>query len=343
MGEALYAQLREDRADIACRTYAPVGSHKDLLAYLVRRLLENGANSSFVAVASETPFRSNVVRGRPSSSVLPPITVSEQPPSARSLSAASCELARHRIRRSRGAERTGCSDRRRGPRPAAGSIADASQVGAMRQSPLRSTRPKDGAGRRPQRRAAILEHAANLLEERRAHLIELLVREGGKTLDDALSEFRETVDFCRYYAARRPQTFRLRPRHCPGRPARTMFCVCVAAASSWRSLHGIFRWRFLRADDGGADGRQCRGGKARLTHAADRGGVVRLLHEAGVPASECIGALRRRIGAALVAHPDIAGVVFTGSTEAADRSTGRWPRRTAPIVPLIAEPAVSMR
>ena len=105
MGEALYAQLRQDRPKLACRTYAPVGSHRDLLAYLVRRLLENGANSSFVALAADDTCRSRRCCGvRPRSSARRPGAASEHPVAARSLSAATRQFARHRIRRPRGVD-----------------------------------------------------------------------------------------------------------------------------------------------------------------------------------------------------------------------------------------------
>ena len=105
MGEALYAQLGEDRPDIACRTYAPVGSHRDLLAYLVRRLLENGANSSFVALAADETVPVATLLRRPADIIgsADNAAASEHPAAARSLSAAAAKFARHRIRRARGA------------------------------------------------------------------------------------------------------------------------------------------------------------------------------------------------------------------------------------------------
>ena len=96
------------------------------------------------------------------------------------------------------------------------------------------------------RRAEILEQAADLLEQRRAHFIALLQREGGKTLDDALSEVREAVDFCRYYAAEGRQLFG-HDETMPGPTGESNVCGCAAAACSSRSRRGIFRWRSFSA------------------------------------------------------------------------------------------------
>ncbi len=112
MGEALYTQLSADRPKIAHRTYAPVGSHRDLLAYLVRRLLENGANSSFVALAAEPAIPVATLLRRPADIIGTPANARHPNiPAARSLSAAAAEFARHRVRRARGVERSGLGHR----------------------------------------------------------------------------------------------------------------------------------------------------------------------------------------------------------------------------------------
>ena len=115
MGEALYAQLNEDHPKLAYRTYAPVGSHRDLLAYLVRRLLENGANSSFVALAADDAVPVATLLRRPAD-IIGSAANARHPGhslAARSLSAATPEFARHRIRRARGAESNCCRPLRR--------------------------------------------------------------------------------------------------------------------------------------------------------------------------------------------------------------------------------------
>ena len=189
-----------------------------------------------------------------------------------------------------------------------------------------------------ERRAQILERAADLLEQRRAHFIALLQREGGKTLDDALSEVREAADFCRYYAAEGRKLFGA-GETMPG----------PTGESNVLTLRGrgvfvaISPWNFPLAIFSGQVTAALMAGNAVVAKPAEQTPLiameaVRLLHEAGVPAS----ALHLlpgdgRIGAALTAHPDIAGVVFTGSTEVARAINRTLAAKDGPIVPLIAE------
>ena len=246
MGEALYAQLREDRPDLACRTYAPVGSHRDLLAYLVRRLLENGANSSFVAVAADDS-------GAGGNAAAAPGRYHRHRRPTRGIRTSACRaisISRSALN-SRGiefGERAALSE-------LVAAVAAEAHAGGGTASPTRR-RPSANAAiaaardgfrswsRTPaHRRAAMLERAADLLEQRHAHFIALLQREGGKTLDDALSEVREAVDFCRYYAAEGRQLFG-EDEAAAGTDRREQCAArCAAAASSSRSRRGIFRWR----------------------------------------------------------------------------------------------------
>ena len=194
MGEALYAQLSEDRPELAYRTYAPVGSHRDLLAYLVRRLLENGANSSFVALAAD-----DARAGRNAAAAAGrhhrrrrQRAASEHSAAARSLSAAAAEFARHRIRRARGAGRAACRDRGRDravaaaplidgktaagtARPLVSPIDQASIVGSVIDATPEHANEAVAAARAGFKawsrtpaamRADILERAADLLEQR---------------------------------------------------------------------------------------------------------------------------------------------------------------------------------
>ena len=366
MGDALYAQLLADRPELACRTYAPVGSHRDLLAYLVRRLLENGANSSFVAVAADPAVPVATLLRRPAEIV------------------ASAERARHPALRlprdlfqpqrvnSSGVEfgdRKALADlvsdvlRAATPVVAAPLIDGVAVPGAARDavSPIDAatgvgrvveadTAVADRAIVAAQRgfpswsatpaavRADALVRAADRLEQARGHFIALLQREGGKTLDDAVSELREAVDFCRYYAAEGRRLFgddlalpgptgernvlRLRGRG------------VVVAISPWNFPLAIFLGQVTAA---------LMAGNAVVAKPAEQtpliaAEAVRLLHAAGVPPTALqlvIG--DGRIGAALVAHPDIAGVVFTGSTEVARAINRTLAAKDGPIVPLIAE------
>ena len=187
-------------------------------------------------------------------------------------------------------------------------------------------------------RADLLERAAGLLEQRRAHFIALLQREGGKTLDDALSEVREATDFCRYYAAQGRDLFGA-DEAMPGPTGEIQRLGLrgrgvFVAISPWNFPLAIFTGQVTAA---------LMAGNTVVAKPAEQTPLVayetvRLLHEAGVP----ISALHLlpgdgRIGAALTAHPDVAGVVFTGSTEVARAINRSLAAKDGPIVPLIAE------
>jgi RHH-type proline utilization regulon transcriptional repressor/proline dehydrogenase/delta 1-pyrroline-5-carboxylate dehydrogenase len=366
MGDALYARLGEDHPDIACRTYAPVGSHRDLLAYLVRRLLENGANSSFVAMASDDAIPVAMLLRRPADILGTPANARHPKiPLPR-------DLYRPQRPNSRGVEF--------GDRAALDALiaAVASETAPVSAAPLIAGKtttgphrsivsPIDGAtivgsvidatpedaksavaaaragflnwSRTPaETRAELLERAATLLEHGAAHFIALLQREGGKTLDDALSEVREAIDFCRYYAAEGRELFG------PGKalPGPT-------GESNTLKLRGrgvfaaISPWNFPLAIFTGQVAAALMAGNSVVAKPAEQtplvaADAVRLLHAAGVPTS----ALHLlpgdgSIGGALTEHPDIAGVVFTGSTEVARAINRALAAKDGPIVPLIAE------
>ena len=343
MGEALYAKLGEDRPDIAHRTYAPVGSHRDLLAYLVRRLLENGANSSFVALAADEAVPVSQLLRRPADIIGMPT----MPRIPTSRCRAICMEPDGKIpagSNSANARRWSNSFlepiARRDRSPRGGSIADATP----RARPNRGdTRPRATASRHWSRtpaetRAAALEKAADLLEQRAAHFIALLQREGGKTLDDAISEVREAVDFCRYYAAQGRELFG-EGKAMPGPTGESNVLRLrgrgvFVAISPWNFPLAIFLGQVTAA---------LMAGNAVVAKPAEQtpliaAEAVRLLHEAGVPASALhLVAGDGRIGGVLVAHPDIAGVVFTGSTEVARTINRALAAKDGPIVPLIAE------
>jgi len=365
MGEALYAQLSADYPDLACRTYAPVGSHRDLLAYLVRRLLENGANSSFVALAADNSVEVATLLRRPAG-IIGDTAHARHPniPLPR-------DLYRPR-RNSRGIEfgersalngllaaiaaeatpveaapltdgQPGAGEMRPIVSPmdgktVVGSVIDPSPAQANQAMTAARAGFKSWSRTPAERRAEILENAADLLEQRAAHFIALLQREGGKTLDDALSEWREAVDFCRYYAAEGRKTFGAEEAM-PGPTGesnnlRLRGRGVFVAISPWNFPLAIFTGQVTAA---------LMAGNAVVAKPAEQtpliaAEAVRLLHEAGIPSSALHllpgdGA----IGAALVAHPDVAGVVFTGSTEVARSINCTLAARNGPIVPLIAE------
>ena len=339
MGDALYAQLHEDRPALACRTYAPVGSHRDLLAYLVRRLLENGANSSFVAVAADETVPVATLLRRPADIIA--AADHARHPNIR----LPCDLFQPQRRNSDGMEFGNWAALSKlvsavaaAATPAAGTIVEATAEQASAAMSAAREGFKDWSRTPADRRATILEQAADLLQQRRAHFIALLQREGGKTLDDALSEVREAIDFCRYYAAEGRALFGS-DKVMPG----------PTGESNGLRLRGrgafvaISPWNFPLAIFVGQVTAALMAGNAVVAKPAEQtpmiaAEAVRLLHEAGVPAS----ALHLipgdgSIGAALVAHAGVAGVVFTGSTEVARSINRTLAAREGPIVPLIAE------
>ena len=339
MGEALYAQLAEDRPKLAYRTYAPVGSHRDLLAYLVRRLLENGANSSFVALAADhaVPVKTLLRRpadiiGSPSQARHPNIPKPRDLFLPQRINSRGIEFgeraALNKLLAAVAAETV----------PMPGSVADA--VPAQAEAAVAAARAgfKGWATTPALLRAAALERAADLLEQRAPRFLALLQREGGKTLDDALSELREAADFCRYYAAEGRKLFG-EGEAMPG----------PTGESNTLSLRGrgvfvaISPWNFPLAIFLGQITAALMAGNAVLAKPAEQtpliaAEAIKLLHEAGIPASALhLVPGDGRIGAALVAHPDISGVVFTGSTEVARTINRTLAAKDGPIVPLIAE------
>ena len=338
MGEALYTKLSEDRPTLACRTYAPVGSHRDLLAYLVRRLLENGANTSFVAIAADLAVPVAALLRRPAD-IIGTAGHARHPhiPLPRDL----YQPQRINSRGIEFGERTALNQL------VAAVAASQPNLGAAIDLDAEATNElmvAAGAGFKAwsttpaEIRARMLDDAADLLERRAAHFIALLQHEGGKTLDDALSEVREAADFCRYYAAEGRMLFG---------PGKTM--PGPTGESNVLRLRGrgvfvaISPWNFPLAIFLGQVTAALMAGNSVVAKPAEQtplvaAEAVRLLHEAGVPTFALhLAQGDGRIGAALTAHPDIAGVVFTGSTEVARSINRSLAAKDGPIVPLIAE------
>ncbi|MCC8984269.1 bifunctional proline dehydrogenase/L-glutamate gamma-semialdehyde dehydrogenase PutA [Bradyrhizobium acaciae] len=338
MGEALYAQLGADRPEIAHRTYAPVGSHRDLLAYLVRRLLENGANSSFVALAADNRVSIVDLLRRPAE------IIGTDNNAAHSGIPLPVDLYRPQRENSRGVELgerkalhalTSAIAAERKASPAI-NTSTAEQTNAVITAAQRGFKAWNGTP--AAQRAAILDKAADLLEQRRAHFLALLQSEGGKTLDDALSEVREAIDFCRYYAALGQQLFG-KGETMPGPTGESNVLElrgrgAFVAISPWNFPLAIFLGQITAA---------LMAGNAVIAKPAEQtpriaAEAIALLHQAGVPETalhlvQGDGA----VGAALVSHPAIAGVVFTGSTEVARSINRTLAAKDGPIVPLIAE------
>jgi RHH-type proline utilization regulon transcriptional repressor/proline dehydrogenase/delta 1-pyrroline-5-carboxylate dehydrogenase len=368
MGEALYEQIvGQDKMNRPCRVYAPVGSHEDLLAYLVRRLLENGANTSFVnrIVDEKAPLdeiiadpiaRLRRLPEKPHPRIpLPANLYGGERHNARGLDlsdrivlddlAAAMSAAAKRSWTAApivgGSDLTGAPRDLHDPadgRRTIGTVVEA-EPAQIEQALARAFRAAPSWDATPaETRAAALERAADLLEARTAEFMALIVREGGRTLPDALSELREAVDFCRYYAMRARGDFAA-PLVLPG----------PTGERNQLSLHGrgvfacISPWNFPLAIFTGQMAAALASGNAVIAKPAEQtpligAAMVRVLHEAGIP-GDVLHLLPGdgKVGALLVADPRIAGIAFTGSTETARAINLELARRSGPIVPLIAE------
>jgi RHH-type transcriptional regulator, proline utilization regulon repressor / proline dehydrogenase / delta 1-pyrroline-5-carboxylate dehydrogenase len=364
MGEALYEALLADVPGAACRVYAPVGGHRDLLAYLVRRLLENGANSSFVSVAADPNVPISAILKRPQTWIgsagearhkripLPRDLYG----AARRNSAgvefgdrASLDALMEEIRAASpgtqaapivdGVARTGTSRAVMSPIDGApiGQVIEADAATLPAAMAAAAAGFPAWAATPVEVRAAALDRAADMLERQRGNFLALLQSEGGKTLDDAVAEVREAADYCRYYAveARRVLPPRVMPgptgeTNALGHRGRGVF-VCI---SPWNFPLAIFVGQVTAALVASNAVVAKPAEQTPLVAAA----AVRLLLAAGIPAS----ALHfvpgdGKVGAALVADARVAGVAFTGSTEVACLINRALAEKDGPIVPLIAE------
>ena len=366
MGDALYGRLPADRPELSCRTYAPVGSHRDLLAYLVRRLLENGANSSFVNAAADSAVPVTSLLRRPAARIgradaarnpalaLPRDLFAPGRKNSRGLDvgarAALDDLVAAVARDSAAVAAASVIDgaaRGAAGRDVVSPIDGVTVVGTVAEASTELAAEAVVAARRgaapwsatpASARAAALRSAADLLEDARPRLIALLQREAGKTLDDAVAEVREAVDYCRYYAAEGERLFGA-GQVLPG----------PTGESNLLRLRGrgvfvaISPWNFPLAIFLGQVAAALMTGSAVVAKPAEQtplvaAEAVRILHRAGVPASALhLVAGDGAIGAALVAHPRVDGVVFTGSTEVARAINRTLAAKDGAIVPLIAE------
>ena len=358
MGDALYAALLRRRPELGVRTYAPVGGHADLLAYLVRRLLENGANSSFVSLAADPGVPIERLLERPAAAIgaaasaanphlplpldLYPDRRNSQGVEFGDRAALAALLAEIEAARGPGhaAPPGAYGPARALANPATSAaigtvIERADAVGPAMEVARRAAPRWDAA--EPETRAAALERAADLYEVNRGRLLALLVDEGGKTLDDAVAELREATDFLRYYAG---QARSLCAADALPGPTGESNVLTRRGRGVWAC---ISPWNFPLAIFTGQVAAALAAGNAVLAKPAEQtplvaAEAVRLLHRAGIPA----GALALLpgagdVGAALVAHPSLAGVAFTGSTETAWAINRALAAKRGPIVPLIAE------
>lgn len=369
MGEELYSQMvGEDVADpVDCRVYAPVGSHEELLPYLVRRLLENGANTSFVNRLADDrqPIASVIadpiaktadrkVKPHPRIPLPRDLFDGERQAAAGidlsdplSLSALADGMAAaldkdwHAAPLVKGEEPVRQAKELFDPyfrHRVVGRVieATAGDADAALSSACEAAPDWDRIG--GPMRADILDKAADLLEREMPALMAVTIREAGKTLPDAVAEIREAVDFCRYYAAGARREFQ--PQDLPG----------PTGEHNSLDLHGrgvfacISPWNFPVAIFTGQVAAALAAGNAVIAKPAEQtplaaAAVIRLMHQAGVPvdALHFLPGDGAAIGGALVSDPRVSGVVFTGSTEVAQTINRTLSERPGPITPLIAE------
>ncbi|MET1112977.1 MAG: L-glutamate gamma-semialdehyde dehydrogenase [Allosphingosinicella sp.] len=333
MGEGLYESLVREQG-YHTRIYAPVGGHRDLLAYLVRRLLENGANSSFVHQLADESLSDDDLIADPVAKIaavggsrhpaipLPDDLFAPERPNSRGLDLGDRpELERV------AAEVAPALDFAPMPGPDAGELV----TRALKGFEIWSRRSVE-------ERSAALERLADLLEQERDMLMRIAVQEAKKTIPDALAEVREAVDFCRYYAAQARK--HLQPVELPG-PTGERNVLRMEGRGAWVC---IAPWNFPLAIFLGQVSAALAAGNSVVAKPASQtpeiaAYAVGLAHSAGIPEDALIlAAGRRDMGQKLMEDVRIAGVAFTGST-----ATAKTIARTLiaddnrDIIPLIAE------
>ncbi|MEM5581248.1 bifunctional proline dehydrogenase/L-glutamate gamma-semialdehyde dehydrogenase PutA [Roseibium sp. AS2] len=366
MGESLYKAVCE-RDGFPCRIYAPVGGHKDLLAYLVRRLLENGANSSFVTIVGDASVPVEALLKRPQElldnghhATNRSIPLPRDLYGASRSNSAGVEFgwAAERNLLVSGMEKAVAPFTEAGPlgkglsasgdaHPVFAPMDGSTKAGTVRFADKETARKAiDNArkgfetwSRRPvEERAAALDKLGDLLEENRDRLMTILAIEAGKCLTDGIAEIREAVDFCRFYASEARTQFG-EGRLMPGptgeenryrHRGRGVF-VCI---SPWNFPLAIFLGQISAA---------LLAGNAVVAKPAEQTPLIayeaaKLMYAAGVPEDAFyLVPGEGDIGATLTSHPAVAGVAFTGSTETAWAINGTLAAKRGPIVPLIAE------
>ncbi|MCA1973133.1 MAG: bifunctional proline dehydrogenase/L-glutamate gamma-semialdehyde dehydrogenase PutA, partial [Caenispirillum sp.] len=369
MGEELYDEVvGHNKRGKPCRIYAPVGGHAELLSYLVRRLLENGANTSFVnrLVDDRTPIEAIIADpverlsglspkrhphipqprglypdGRPNSKGIDLSDFTRLAPIAHAMEEAGCgtwqagPIVGGALRTGNGVPVTDPADRRRTVGHVTEATADDVQDALTRaEAAWQAWDATD-----PDQRARCFEKVADLMEERMPALMAICVREAGKTINDAVAEVREAVDFLRYYARRCRETFghAVEMPSLDGKAARVEMrgrglFVCI---SPWNFPLAIFTGQVTAA---------LAAGNAVLAKPAEQtsliaAAAVALFHEAGVP-GDVLALLPGRgetVGATLVKDPRVSGVAFTGSVEVAHIISRTLAERAGGTAPLIAE------
>src|SRR5579863_9095003 len=369
MGEALYEEIvGPGKLNRPCRVYAPVGSHEDLLAYLVRRLLENGANASFVnrivderqpidAIVADPVAALAELKTKPHPNIRLPrdlyrperansagIDLADRRALGELRDGLTAALAKHAT----AAPIVGGKEIAGKPEPVfdpadwrrqigTAAMADAATV---EKALAAASHAAPGWDRTPAgERAAILERAAELYERDRNALMVLIIREGGRTIPAALSEVREATDYLRYYAARARADF-AEPLALPG-PTGERNRIALngrgvfACISPWNFPLAIFTGQIAAALAAGNAVIAKPAEQTPLTAVA----AIRHLHAAGIPGDvlHLLPGSGETVGGALTADQRVSGIAFTGSTDTARAINLALAKRPGPIVPLIAE------
>jgi len=364
MGADLFKALRQDYPDAALRIYAPIGGYRDLLAYLVRRLLENGANSSFVAQVGDPDVNLSALLQNPQTAIADGHIRSATIPLPEDIYGAARKAAKGfefgarqdvdllldaLTRESQffranpvigGTPVQGEARAVLSPIDGTviGEVVEATPDLAARAMLAAAAGFKAWAARPVAERAFCFDKMADVLEAERSPFLVLLQREAGKTLDDALSELREAIDLCRYYAAEARRQFAL-PQSMPGPTGednrlayfgRGVF-ICI---SPWNFPLAIFLGQIAAA---------LVAGNVVIAKPAEQTPLIAseailLLHRCGIP-GDVLQFLPGPgdVGVALVSEHSVAGVAFTGSTETAFAINRALASKNAPIVPFIAE------
>ncbi|MDQ0560179.1 RHH-type proline utilization regulon transcriptional repressor/proline dehydrogenase/delta 1-pyrroline-5-carboxylate dehydrogenase [Rhizobium mesoamericanum] len=357
MGEPLYDEVvGRQNLNRPCRIYAPVGTHETLLAYLVRRLLENGANSSFVnriadpnvsvdeliADPVEIVAKMQVPGQKHDKIALPPDLYGQRRNSAGLdiSNEITLQALTETLKASATVLWTAAPTGQTAVAPAArdvfnpadqrdvvGTVREATAEEAAAAAVIALKAAPSWASVSPTERAALLERAADIMQAKMETLLGLIIREAGKSLLNAIAEVREAVDFLRYYAEQTRRT--LGPLHAPLGPI-----VCI---SPWNFPLAIFTGQVAAALVAGNPVLAKPAEETPLIAAE----AVRILHEAGIP-TDVVQLVPGdgRVGAALVAAPEAAAVMFTGSTEVARLIQAELAKRLSEDnkpIPLIAE------
>jgi RHH-type proline utilization regulon transcriptional repressor/proline dehydrogenase/delta 1-pyrroline-5-carboxylate dehydrogenase len=337
MGDALYEAIFSDYG-VPVRVYAPVGGFTDLLPYLVRRLLENGANTSFVHQIADPDVPVDELIADPLAALPEPYRPDTRIPLPRDLypdraNSLGYDLS---VQSNLHDLHVRIASDRKHPLPPLGATSGPALDAAI----ARAAAAFDSWSRVPAReRAAILERAGDALEACMVELVSLIVREGRRTYADAVSEVREAADFCRYYALQARLRF-----------ATPQVLAGPAGERNELALHGrgvfacISPWNFPVAIFTGQVAAALAAGNTVIAKPAGQTPrlglrVLEIMRDAGIPGhvASCAIGDGETVGGALVVDPRMRGVAFTGSVETARRINQALAGREGPIIPLIAE------